>query len=158
MRNTLRVLSVVSSLVIFASASVALAANNWVGTWELNVAASKFSPGPALKSETLKFVPVEGGIKLASHFVDANGKERKWSYVSTFDGKDVPWKGNPDADTSSPKRIDANSYENAWKKDGKVVINTKVVVSADGKTLTVTQVGTNAKGEAIDNTLVFDRH
>ena len=157
MRNSVRAASLVSSLVILASGSVAFAANNWVGRWKLNVAASKFSPGPALKSETLKFEAVEGGIRLSSRFVDAKGKETKGGYISNFDGKDVPWKGNPDADTSSAKRIDTNSYENAWKKDGKVVITTKVVVSPDGKTLTVTQSGTNAKGEAVDNTLVFDR-
>jgi hypothetical protein len=121
------------------------------------LAASKFSPGPAPKSEILKFTAVTGGIKLTSHIVDAEGRGSVGEYVSKFNGADVPWKGNPDADTASAKRIDANSYENAWKKGGKVVINAKVVVSADGKTLTITQKGTNSKGEAIDNTIVLDR-
>jgi hypothetical protein len=33
----------------------------------------------------------------------------------------------------------------------------KVVVSADGKTLTVTQTGKNAKGEDVNSTAVYDR-
>ena len=40
---------------------------------------------------------------------------------------------------------------------GKVTIKAKVVVSANGKTLTVTQTGTNSKGQAVKNRYVFDR-
>jgi hypothetical protein len=143
--------------VILVSSSVALAANNWLGTWKLNVAASKFSPGPALKSETLKFEAAEGGIKLSSHSVDAQGKAAMGEYVSKFDGQDVPWKGNPDADTASAKRIDDNSYENTWKKGGAATITSEVVVSPDGKTLNITQTGKNSKGETVSNALVFAR-
>jgi hypothetical protein len=156
MRNSVRLASL-AGLVLLISSSVALATNNWLGTWNLNVAASKFSPGPPPKSQVLKFVEVEGGIKLKSQTVDGQGKEKTGEYVSNFDGKDVPWKGNPDADTCSAKRLDTNSYDNTWKKNGEVTITAKVVVSADGKLLTITQTGKNAKGEAVDNTLVFDR-
>jgi hypothetical protein len=77
--------------------------------------------------------------------------------VSKFDGKDVPWAGNPDADMASAKKMDDNSYENTWKKGGKVTVVAKVVVSKDGKTLTVTQTGTDSKGQAVDNTSVYDK-
>ena len=157
MRNILRAVFLFACAAMLASGSVAFAKDHWIGTWTLNAAASKFSPGPAPKSQTLKFESTKDGIKLTSHIVDADGKERTGEYLSQFDGADVPWKGNPDADTASAKRIDANSYENAWKKDGKVVVNAKVVVSADGKTLTIMQKGTDAKGAAVDNTIVLDR-
>jgi len=139
------------------ASSTAVAADNWLGTWKLNLAKSKFSPGPAPKSLTLKFEASQDGIKLTSDGVDADGKPTHGSYTSKFDGKDVPWAGNPNADTASPKRIDANSYQNTWKKDGKVTVTAKAVVSADGKTLTVTQTGKNAKGEAVNTTAVYDR-
>ena len=58
---------------------------------------------------------------------------------------------------ASPKKIDENSYENTWKKGGKVAIVAKVAVSKDGKTLTVTQTGTDSKGRAVSNTDVYDR-
>jgi hypothetical protein len=156
-RKDRRAVSLFAYLFIFLSSSLAVGGIKWLGTWSLNIAASKFTPGPAPKSETLKFESAELGIKLTSHIVDAQGKATKGDYVSEFDGKDVRWKGNPDADTSSARRIDNNSYENEWEKAGKVVVNEKVVVSPDGKTLTVTETGTNSKGEAVDNTLVFDR-
>ncbi len=31
------------------------------------------------------------------------------------------------------------------------------MVSADGKTMTITQTGTNAKGEAVNNTNVYNK-
>lgn len=156
MRNGLRAASLVG-LVLLASSSATLAADNWLGTWKLNVAASKFSPGPAPKSQTITFEPTKDGIKLTSHAVDAEGAEKHGEYLSKFDGKDVPWKGNADADTSSAKRVDDNSYTNTWKKAGVVTIDSKVVVSPDGKTLTISQKGKDAKGRAVENTLVLDR-
>ena len=94
---------------------------------------------------------------LSSDGVMGDGSVRKGSYTSKFDGKDVPWAGNPDADMAAPMKVDDNTYTNTWKMGGKAVMTAKVVVSADGKTLTVTQTGKNAKGEAVNNTAVYDR-
>jgi hypothetical protein len=139
------------------SGSMALAAENWLGTWKMNVAKSKATPGPGPKSQTLKFTASPAGITLSSEGVMADGSVRKGSYTSKFDGKDVPWAGNPDADMAAPMKVDDNTYTNTWKKGGKAVIQAKVVVSADGKTLTVTQDGMNAKGEAMSATAVYDK-
>ena len=58
---------------------------------------------------------------------------------------------------AAPKKIDDNTYENTWKKDGKAIMTARVVVSADGKNLTVSQTGTNAKGQAVNITSVYAR-
>src|SRR5262249_55144912 len=142
---------------LLAASSVALAADNWLGTWKLNLAKSKYSPGPAPKSLTLKFEATPDGTKLTVQSVDAEGKATQGGFVSKFDGKEVPATGNPNADTVSPKRSDDNSFDNVWKKDGKVTITARVVVAKDGKTLNITQTGTNAKGETVNNALVCDR-
>jgi hypothetical protein len=157
MRKNLLVVSLAACCAIVLSSSVALAADNWLGTWKLNLAKSKDSPGPAPKSETLKFEATPAGIKLTTDGVGPDGRPIHSGYVSMFDGKDVPWEGNPEADAASPKRIDDNNYENNWKKGGKVALAVKVSVSKDGKTLTVTQTGTNSKGQAVNNVDVFDR-
>jgi hypothetical protein len=143
--------------VALAWASTASAAQNWIGTWKLNVAQSKFSPGPGPKSQTIKFEKTADGIKVTSDGVNAEGKEMHGGFTSKWDGKDVPWTGNPNADMAAPKGIDDNSYENTWKKDGKATITSKAVVSADGKTLTITQTGKDAKGEDVNSTAVYDR-
>jgi len=144
------------SVMVLAGSS-ALAAENWIGTWKMNVAKSKASPGPGPKSQTLTFTASPAGITLSSDGVMGDGSVRKGSYTSKFDGKDVPWAGNPDADTAAPLRVDANTYTNTWKKGGKDVMKAKVVVSADGKSLTVTQEGKNAKGEAVKSTSVYEK-
>ena len=143
--------------VMLLSGSMAFAADNWIGTWKMNVAKSKASPGPGPKSLTLTFTASPAGITLSTEGVMADGSVRKGSYTSKFDGKDVPWEGNPDADMASAKKVDDNNYTNTWKKGGKVTINAKATVSADGKTLTVTQTGKNAKGEDVNSTAVYDK-
>jgi hypothetical protein len=155
MRKTLLVTLAFCAVVL--SSSVALAADNWMGTWKLDTAKSKYTPGPMPKSQTLKFEATPAGIKLSTDSMSADGKAMHGGYTSMFDGKDVRWEGNPDADMASPKRIDDNSYENTWKKAEKAIMLSKVVVSKDGKTLTVTQTGKNAKGEAVSNTAVYDK-
>jgi len=157
MRKTLLTVSLAAVCAFVLSSSVALAAENWLGTWKLNLAKSKYSPGPAPKSLTLKFETTADGIKLTSDGVDSDGKPTHGEYVSKFDGKDVPWTGNPDADTASATKIDDNSYENVWKKDGKPTITAKAIVSKDGKTITTVLKGTNAKGQTVDNAVVYDR-
>jgi hypothetical protein len=157
MRKNLLVVSLAAFCAIVLSSSVGLAAENWLGTWKLNVAKSKYSPGPGPKSLTIKLEATADGIKLTSDGVNSEGKATHGEYVSKFDGKDVPWEGNPDADTASAKKIDDNSYENIWKKEGKKTISAKVVVSKDGKTINTTQTGTDSKGRTVNNTLVWDR-
>ena len=55
------------------------------------------------------------------------------------------------------KRIDARTTEQTRKKAGKTVSTQKRVVAADGKTMTTTVSGTNAKGQKFDNTAVYDK-
>jgi hypothetical protein len=157
MRKSLLVVSLAACCAIVLSSSVALAADNWLGTWKVDLAKSKYSPGPAPKSYTLKFEETPDGIRLTSDGVLADDSVHHATYVSKFDGKDVPWEGNPDADVAAPKKIDDNSYMNSWKRGGKTFITAKAVVSADGKTLTVNVTGTNAKGEAVKNTVVYNK-
>jgi hypothetical protein len=150
----------VCSLLVCAAtwmAGTAFAGENWVGTWKLNAAKSTFGSGAVVRAQTLKFEATAAGIKLTSEGTDPQGKPMKGGYVSKFDGQDVPWAGNPQADTACPKRIDDNSYENVWKMGGKATVTAKVTVSKDGKTLTVTQAGTDPKGAPISSVAVYDR-
>jgi hypothetical protein len=148
---------VVSSLLVAClGASLAVAGENWVGTWKLNAAKSQPGAG-TIKVDTLKFEATADGIKVTLVGTDAQGKEIQAGYISKFDGKEVPWTGNPMADTAAPKKIDDNSYEGTSKKGGKSTVTVKVVVSADGKTLTATQDGTGPSGEKIHSVSVFDR-
>ena len=128
-----------------------------VGTWVLNVAKSKFSPGPAPKSESRTYAMAGNEIKATSTGVDADGKATSAAWTVVYDGKERPVTGDPDADTLSLKRVDPNTIEFTEMKAGKVVLSGTRTVSKDGKTLTITTKGTNAKGQKVDNVVVYDK-
>ena len=157
MRKSLLRASLAACIAIVVGSSVTLAADNWLGTWKMNAAKSKFKPAPGPQSQTLTFEATAEGTKLTSETVDADGKAIHGGYVSRFDGKDVPWEGNPNADTASSKRINASTYVNTWKMGGKATITSKVRVSKDGKTLTINQTGRNSKGVTVHSTVVYDK-
>ncbi len=157
MRKNLLIVSLAACCALVLSSSVAMAAENWLGTWKIDLAKTKYSPGPAPKSLTLKWEATPAGTKFTGDGVEADGKASHTMFVSKFDGKDVPYEGNPDADMAAPMKIDDSNYTNTWKKGGKATTTAKVVVSADGKTMTITQTGTNGKGQAVNNTIVYNK-
>ena len=135
-----------------------IAADNNVGTWKLNLAKSTYGPGLAPKSQTLTIEAWgEDGVKYTADGVGADGQPTRAEFQAKYDGKDYAFTGNPDADMLSYKRIDANNLEATTKLKGKVTIAAKAMVSADGKTRTVTQTGTNAQGQALNVTSVYDK-
>ena len=89
--------------------------------------------------------------------VSGDGSKHGYSYTANFDGKDNPVTGNPMVDTVAYKKIDDNTFDGTSKKAGKVVSNVRIAVAKDGKTMTVTVKGKNAKGEATSDVVVYDR-
>jgi hypothetical protein len=126
------------------------------GTWTLNLAKSKFSGAPP-QSETRRYEVSGDGVKTSTDRVDSQGKPLHTESAPKYDGKDYPITGNPDADTVAVTRVDAYSTMSTLKKAGRPVVKTTRTVAKDGKTMTITVQGTNAKGEKIDNVLVFDK-
>jgi hypothetical protein len=134
------------------------AADPVVGTWKMNAAKSKFDPGPPLKSLTIIFAPAGEGIKAAADVVTADGAPGHTEFTAQYDGKDYPITGSPTADTVTLKKIDATTSERTDKKGGKVVATFIRKLSPDGKSMTVTQTGTDPQGRAFTNTVVLDKH
>ena len=142
------------------SAAVLAADNPFIGTWKLNLAKSKFDPGPSVKSRTVTIEEAGLGVKWAIDQVDANGIHRTVVESPKFDGRDYPRTGSPtpDADTIALKRINAHTLEETLKKAGKVVATYRQVVSKDGKERTATQLtGIDASGQSVHDVLVFDK-
>jgi hypothetical protein len=134
------------------------AADPFAGKWKLNSAKTKYSPGPPPKNLTITYEATADGIKATTEGVNAEGKPVATTYTATYDGKDtrVTGTGAP-YDTIALKKIDSHTVESTTKKDGKVVSKGKRVVSNDGKVMTVTTTGTNAKGEPTNNVAVYDK-
>jgi hypothetical protein len=128
-----------------------------IGTWKLNVAKSKYSPGPPPQSLTVRVESSGKGEKVTAEFVNADGTRTTTEYTANFDGKDYPITGSRIANTVSLKRVDARTTVRTDKKDGKVAQTLRRVVSRDGKTMTVTVKGKNAQGQAVNNVVVFEK-
>jgi len=136
----------------------ASAADVFSGNWKLNLAKSKYDPGPAPKGPNFsKIEAVPGGLKFTNDGVNAEGKPTHNEWSGKFDGKDNPVKGDPNRDTAALKKINDHTLEIVSKKDGKVTTTTRAVFSKDGKTRTQTGKGTNAKGEKVNNSVVYEK-
>ena len=144
-------------LVALALSVTPAAADQHSGTWKMNAAKSKYSPGPAAKSLTLKVESDENSVKIDSEGTDGEGKPTHVEYDAKFDGKDYPVTGLSYGDTVTVKRIDANTIQTTIKKGGQVMMTVTSKVSADGKTRTSTFKGKDAQGRAVNNVVVYDK-
>jgi len=155
--------SLVLSLACLGLAAILMApafaqGDSQVGVWKLNVAKSKYSPGPAPASATTTIVADGAGTKVSVDQTQADGTARQWGFTGSYDGKDSPMTGqNPDADMVARTRVDANTIQTIAKKDGKVTTTQQSAVSTDGKTRTVTTTGMNASGAKVSNVAVYDK-
>src|SRR5580692_8093774 len=148
--------TIVSTLAVcFIAVAVSFASPN-MGTWKLNEAKSTFPPMSA-KNNTVVYEAVGDKIKVTVDGVDGDGKPTHNEWTGKFDGKDYPLTGDPQSDTRSYKIIDAHTTELTNKKGGKVTISGRVVISADGKSRTLTVSGTDAMGKKISSTTYYDK-
>ena len=151
-----------------------LAADPHMGTWKLNEAKSKITPGTP-KFNTVTFKSMSGNVKVTGDGIDAKGNPMHVEWTGKFDGKDYPIAGDPAADTRSYKKVDDRTLEVTVKKNDKVTVTARTVVSADGKSRTATISGRTApaastrsawqradflpqqKGKAFKNVVVYDK-
>ena len=150
-------LQTVGLAAMLALTSVAIAASPVVGNWQLNLAKSKFSPGPAPKTDTRTYTESADGITMTWKSVAADGKEMNVKSTFKVDGKDHPLTGSPNFDTLTLKQVDSHTVHSTQKKGGKVVGETTRTVSKDGKELTLASKGTGADGVAYNNVMVYDK-
>lgn len=69
-----RLIVALSVAVLFLSGIVLAQTSPLVGTWKVNLAKSKFSPGPAPNEQTLKWERVQGGYQFTDDRVTTNGQ------------------------------------------------------------------------------------
>src|ERR1700730_4845602 len=157
MRTNRYVIFSATLLVALALSVTPAAADQHSGTWKMDPAKSKYSPGPAAKSLTLKVESDAKGVKIDSAGIDGEGNPTHVQYDAKLDGQDYPVTGLPYGDMVVVKRIDANTIQTTIKKGDKVVMTVTSKVSADGKTRTSTFNGKDAQGHTVHNVVVYDK-
>ncbi len=141
---------------LLALSATAYAQDPNVGSWRVDLAKSKYNPADlAPKSVTVKSSAVGKGLNVVVDVVDNTGKSLHYEYTVTYDGQDVPVKGDPNRDTTAMKRIDDLTFEQTNKKDGKVTTVSRFVYVKDGKSRTQTTTGMNPQGQKTNNTVVW---
>ena len=140
----------------FFGAAVCLAADPQAGTWKLNESKSKITPG-TLKNTQVVYSSMFGQVKVKSDGIDANGKPIHFEWSGKLDGKDYPVTGDPNSDTRSYTKVNDRTLTTANKKNGKVRVTGQIVISADGKSRTITVTGTTPKGKKFKNVAVYDK-
>jgi hypothetical protein len=128
----------------------------FMGTWKLNEAKSKIGPG-APKNNTVVYEATGEGLKVTIDGTDKEGKPTHNEWTGKLDGKDYPVTGDPTSDTRSITKINDHTAGFNVKKGGTVTTSGRIVVSADGKTRTVTTSGTDSKGKKVKSSAVYDK-
>lgn len=139
-----------------ATAAMCFANNPTLGTWKLNESKSTFGEG-AGKTTLVVWEKVGDQDKCTVDGTDADGNKTHSVWTGKLDGKDYPVTGDAQADTRSFKLSGEHKIDMVSKKDGKTVGDGTIVVAKDGKTRTVTNTMTNAKGEKVTSKLAYDK-
>ena len=149
--------AIVLTLVLcFAAVGVCWADNPNMGSWKLNEAKSAVIPGTP-RNNTVIYTAAGDSVKITVDGVDKDGKPVHSEWTGKFDGKDYPVTGDPSSDTRSYKKINDRTLELTVKKTGKPSATGSIVVSADGKTRTVTLSGQDKTGKKVTSKSVYDK-
>jgi len=140
----------------FVGVALGYAADAFMGTWKLNEAKSKFAPG-SRKNNTVVYEAAGDNVKITADGIDSDGKPAHNEWTGKFDGKDYPVTGDPTADTRSYKMVNDRTLKLTDTKNGKTTVTGRIVVSADGKSRTVTVSGTDPTGKKFHRTAVYDK-
>src|SRR5215813_4686964 len=150
------------TVVLMAALFLALAALGFasddvqMGNWRLNESKSKIATGMS-QNNTVVYEAAGDNVKVTVDGTGPDGKPTHNEWTGKFDGKDYPVTGDPNQDTRSYTKIDDHTLGLNVKKGGKKTVSGRIVVSADGKTRTVTTSGTDPEGKAFKSTAVYDK-
>src|SRR5260370_16958738 len=148
---------VLSLALCFVGAAGCFAADAFIGTWKLNEAKSKIGAGSP-KNTTVVYEAAGDSVKVTTDGTNGDGKPSHSEWTGKFDGKDYPVTGDGSADTRSYTKVDDHTLAFTNKKGEKVTITGRGVISADGKTRTVTITGTDSTGKTCTNPAVYLNH
>ena len=138
------------------TAGVCYAQNPQIGTWKLNEAKSKI-PAGATKNHTVVYEAAGADTKVIVDGTDSTGAATHNEWTGKFDGKDYPVTGDPTSDTRAYRRVGARTLAMTIKKDGKVTVTGRIIVTPNGKSRTVTTSGIDANGKKFKTVATYDK-
>ena len=126
-----------------------------IGTWRLNVAKSKYSPGPPLRSETRVYSRSADGVKGVVSRVYSDGRAERFEYMANF-GKDIMVTGIPEYDSVTLRKVDELTSDAVLSHAGNVYGVARRTIAADGRTMTIT-FDRKSQEARVHNVAVYDK-
>jgi hypothetical protein len=126
-----------------------------LGTWRLNVAKSRYSPGPPMREETRVYTRSPEGVQGVVTRTHADGHVERFEYNANFGGERMVT-GNPDYDAVLLRKIDEFTSASTLTHAGSVYGVGRRVISPDGKTMTLTFDRVNAD-KPVHNIAVYEK-
>ena len=115
-KSRIYILGMTTLIAALATCVATATADERTGTWKMNAAKSKYSPGPALQNLTETIASDENSFKVDVNGTDGDGKPMHIKFNGKFDGKDYLISGVPWADMVSVKRVDAHTAADDTKE------------------------------------------
>jgi hypothetical protein len=132
-----------------------------IGTWKLNVAKSKFTPGPPIQGDTRSYEVNEAGwLFVTTETTQPDGTRTGVRFAAKFDGKAYPQIGRfaPTVTLITYEPVDRRTLKYTQRDtSGKIVSTNTRTVSEDGKTMLIEQRTSNASGQPVVNIELFER-
>ena len=94
----------------FLAGGVCFAADPQMGTWKLNEAKSKATPGMG-KITMVVYKSMLGQVKVTVNGTDEKGKPTHNEWTGRFDGKDYPVTGDPNSDARSYTKVNDRTLD-----------------------------------------------
>ena len=132
----------------------------FIGVWKLSAEKSKFDSGGAPRTFTRTYEDRGGGtIFMITDAAGSQGPAVRAYLVYKRDGKAYPEAavGATAIRMATVRAVNARTEDVTFSESASSDLTGTITVSADGMTMTQVLNGTNAKGRAFTNTLVFDK-
>lgn len=147
---------------ILLLASALFAASPFEGTWQENVAKSKYGgPDKPLKEGKAIIEEQSGRLVVTARATSADGSPTGYKYSVPLTGGPLEYsEGAPPtgrSDALAKRKADSSSLDLIISRDGKVTAKHHIVVSGDGKSMRQTVKGTDAQGKSYETVIVWDR-
>jgi hypothetical protein len=162
-----------ATLSLFAVAvGISFGADNSLGTWKLNIEKSRAATKAAgmespatrdgwatLKSITLTREAADSGVKVTNHLERTDGTTRHVTYTAKYDGTEAAVAGGDNPFSRiAVKQIDANTFTDERRtNDASRKSTGRIVISDNGKTLTMTLKGTTLQGTPYTTVDVYEK-
>ena len=110
----------------------------WVGVWVLASAVSANNPDvPRAYARATRHISSTGAVvSIVDDLVRVRGGVVHLEWTGTLDGRDYPVEGVEIYLTSAYQQIDDHTLELTQKVDGRPVVRARMILSADGQTIT----------------------